>query len=89
MTAGQRAMATAMIYPEPATKKRKGSGSLEAKDQGFFASLAPGAPPKACARRVPPKLHQPTVHRGNILQRTARPETSARYIVHFASDVLP
>jgi hypothetical protein len=32
MTTGQRAMAVAMIHPEPERLKRKGAGSLETKD---------------------------------------------------------
>ena len=38
MTAGQRAMATAMIYPGPETLKRKGAGSFVAKDQSVSAA---------------------------------------------------
>lgn len=39
MTKGQRAMAVAMIYPEPAKVKRKGSGSLESKELGFSSAM--------------------------------------------------
>jgi hypothetical protein len=35
MTAAQRPMATAFIYPEAEKLKRKGAGSFVAKDQGF------------------------------------------------------
>lgn len=38
MTKGQLAMAYAKHYPDPATLKRKGSGSSAAKDQGFSAA---------------------------------------------------
>jgi hypothetical protein len=35
MSKGQQAMAVAMMYPEPAKTKRKGSGSLESKELGI------------------------------------------------------
>jgi ParB-like nuclease domain len=35
MSKGQQAMAVAMMYPEPAKTKRKGSGSLEPKELGI------------------------------------------------------
>ena len=37
MSKGQQAMAVAMVYPEPAKTKRKGSGSLEPKELGISA----------------------------------------------------
>lgn len=42
LSKGQRAVATAMLYPDPATLKRIGSGSLETKDQisGGYVSKA-------------------------------------------------
>ena len=36
MSKGQQAMAVAMMYPEPAKTKRKGSGSLEPKETRNF-----------------------------------------------------
>ena len=35
MSKGQEAMAVAMMHPEPAKTKRKGSGSLEPKELGI------------------------------------------------------
>src|ERR1035438_5099514 len=35
MSKGQQAMAVAMMYPEPAKTKRKGSGSLDSKELGI------------------------------------------------------
>ena len=35
MSKGQQAMVVAMMYPEPAKTKRKGSGSLEPKELGI------------------------------------------------------
>jgi hypothetical protein len=36
---GQKAMITAMLYPDAARIKRKGSGSLATKQPGFSAAL--------------------------------------------------
>jgi hypothetical protein len=44
LSAAQRAMAVAMIYPEAEKLKRKGAGSLLSKDQGFSSTrLSQGA----------------------------------------------
>ena len=43
MTKGQRAMAVAMIFPEPATVKRRGSGSSETEDLGVSANYLSSA----------------------------------------------
>ena len=39
MTKGQPAMAVAMLCPEPAALKRKGSGSLDPKELGYSVAL--------------------------------------------------
>ena len=43
LSAAQRAMAVAMIYPEAEKLKRKGAGSLLSKDQGFSSTRLSGA----------------------------------------------
>ena len=43
LSKGERAMALAFLYPEPAKLKRKGTGSLATKEQGFSAALLSNA----------------------------------------------
>src|ERR1700720_4779238 len=55
MSKGQQAMAVAMMHPEPAKTKRKGSGSLEPKELGISGARIYSA---ASAGRVV-DLHKP------------------------------
>ena len=52
LTKGQQAMAVAMIRPKPAKTKRKGSGSLETKDQISMARTVLTQGPKDLAPQV-------------------------------------
>jgi ParB-like nuclease domain len=78
LSKGQQAMALAMIYPEPAALKRKGSGSLDSKEQGISSALLSQA--RAILRHST-ELAQDVLHRGehfDVALKKVQAETQNR-----------